>query len=293
MNFKSGAELLRICSEENMAISGVMIQREAEIQGLSGEALMADMAGSYGVMKRGALKAVREPRKSMGGLIGGEAAKIASRREKARPVCGLVLSRAASYAMGVMELNASMGLIVAAPTAGSSGVIPGVFLAVQEEFGLDDGAMIPPLFNAAAVGYLITRNATVSGAQGGCQAEVGAASAMAASAIAELMGAGPGACLAAASSALANMLGLVCDPVAGLVEVPCQKRNALGAANALVSAELALSGVGELIPFDEMVDTLFQVGQRIPVELRETALGGSAASPTACAVASRLKNGYQ
>jgi L-serine dehydratase len=268
-----------------------MIRRETTIQGISEEALLADMAGSEEVMKRGALRAVREPKKSMGGLIGGEAAKIASRREKARPVCGMVLSRAASYAMGVMEVNASMGLIVAAPTAGSSGVIPGVFLAVQEEFGLDDSAMIPPLFNAAAVGYLITRNATVSGAQGGCQAEVGAASAMAASAIAELMGAGPEACLAAASSALANMLGLVCDPIAGLVEVPCQKRNALGAANALVSAELALSGVGELIPFDEMTDTLFQVGQRIPVELKETALGGVAASPAARAIALRLKDG--
>jgi L-serine dehydratase len=250
------------------------------------------MAGSYEVMKRGAFRAVREPRKSMGGLIGGEAAKITSRRERAKPVCGTVLSKAAAYAMGIMELNASMGLIVAAPTAGSSGVIPGVFLAVQEEFGLSDGDMTAPLFNAAAVGYLITRNATVSGAQGGCQAEVGAASAMAASAIAELMGAGPEACLGAASSALANMLGLVCDPIAGLVEVPCQKRNALGAANALISAELALSGVAELIPFDEMTGTLFQVGQRIPVELRETALGGVAASPTACGIASRLKDGY-
>jgi L-serine dehydratase len=268
-----------------------MIQRESEIQGSSPEALIADMAGSYEVMKRGARRALGDPRPSMGGLIGGEAALIAARREKTKPVCGTVMSRAAGFAMAVMELNASMGLIVAAPTAGSSGVLPGVLLAVEEEFGLGEGDMVPPLFNAAAIGYLITRNATVSGAQGGCQAEVGAASAMAASAVAELMGAGPASCLAAASSALANMLGLVCDPVAGLVEVPCQKRNALGAANALVSAELALSGVRELIPFDEMVDTLFQVGQRIPVELRETALGGVAASPTACAIAARLKNG--
>ncbi|MDR0390017.1 MAG: L-serine ammonia-lyase, iron-sulfur-dependent, subunit alpha, partial [Spirochaetaceae bacterium] len=208
-----------------------------------------------------------------------------------RPVCGTLMSRAACFAMAIMEVNASMGLIVAAPTAGSSGVLPGALLAVEEEFGFDQSDMIPPLFNAAAIGCLITRNATVSGAQGGCQAEVGAASAMAASALAELMGADPASCLAAASSALSNMLGLVCDPVAGLVEVPCQKRNALGAANALVSAELALSGVQELIPFDEMVDTLFQVGQRIPVELRETALGGVAASPTACSIAARLKNG--
>ncbi|MDR1429834.1 MAG: L-serine ammonia-lyase, iron-sulfur-dependent, subunit alpha [Spirochaetaceae bacterium] len=291
MNFKSGAELLRLCAENRLSISGVMIEREREIQGSSREALIADMAGSYEVMRRGAKKALAEPVPSMGGLIGGEAAKIAARREKAKPVCGVLMSKAASFAMGIMELNASMGLIVASPTAGSSGVLPGVLLAVQEEFGLDESDMIPPLFNAAAIGYLITRNATVSGAQGGCQAEVGTASAMAASSLAELMGASPASCLAAASSALANMLGLVCDPVAGLVEVPCQKRNALGAANALISAELALSGVGELIPFDEMVDTLFQVGQRIPVELRETALGGIAACPSARNIAARLKNG--
>ncbi|MDR1177217.1 MAG: L-serine ammonia-lyase, iron-sulfur-dependent, subunit alpha [Spirochaetaceae bacterium] len=291
MQFKSGAELLRLCDENRLPISAVMLRRESEIQGSSGEALIADMAGSYEVMKRGARKALTDPRPSMGGLIGGEAAKLAARREKTKPVCGAVMSRAACYAMGIMETNASMGLIVAAPTAGSSGVLPGVLLAVEEEFGLDQSSMIPPLFTAAAIGYLITRNATVSGAEGGCQAEVGTASAMAAASVAELMGASPSFCLAAASSALANMLGLVCDPVAGLVEVPCQKRNALGAANALVSAELALSGVGELIPFDEMVDVLFRVGQRIPVELRETALGGIAASPTACSITARLKHG--
>ncbi|MDR1210838.1 MAG: L-serine ammonia-lyase, iron-sulfur-dependent, subunit alpha [Spirochaetaceae bacterium] len=291
MQFKSGAELLRLCDENRLPISAVMLRRESEMRGSSPEELTARMAASYAVMKKGALKALAGPRPSMGGLIGGEAAKIAARREKTKPVCGVVMSRATCYAMGIMEVNASMGLIVAAPTAGSSGVLPGVLLAVEEEFGLDQGSMIPPLFTAAAIGCLITRNATVSGAEGGCQAEVGTASAMAAASVAELMGAPPSFCLAAASSALANMLGLVCDPVAGLVEVPCQKRNALGAANALVSAELALSGVGELVPFDEMVDVLFRVGQRIPVELRETALGGIAASPTACSITARLNHG--
>jgi L-serine dehydratase len=291
MNFKSGAELLAYCRAENIAISRAMIQRETELSGLSVEQVFSAMKKSFELMKKGALKAIAAPCPSMGGLIGGEAAKLAARLENAKPVCGALLSKAASYAMATMELNASMGRIVAAPTAGSSGVIPGVFLAVAGEFGLDDDTMTLALFNAAAVGFLITRNATVSGAQGGCQAEVGSAAAMAASAVAEIMGADSAACLGAASSALANMLGLVCDPVAGLVEVPCQKRNALGAANALLCAELALSGVEELIPFDEMTGVLLNVGRRIPVELRETALGGSAASPAAVRIAERLKHG--
>ncbi|MDR1931564.1 MAG: L-serine ammonia-lyase, iron-sulfur-dependent, subunit alpha [Spirochaetales bacterium] len=290
MNFCFGKELLRICENEKIPISEAMLRREIHITGTDRGAARKIMERSYQVMKGAVKKAAENPRPSMGGLIGGEAAKMLARGQKTRPVCGAVLSRAAAYALGVMEVNASMGLIVAAPTAGSSGVIPGAFLAVQEEFGFSDEKMTDALFNTAAVGYLITRNATVSGAQSGCQAEVGAASAMAASALAEIMGASPDACLAAASSALSNMLGLVCDPIAGLVEVPCQKRNALGAANALVCAEMALSGIPELIPFDEMVDTLYHVGQRIPIELRETALGGVAASPTGQRLCSEIRS---
>ena len=187
------------------------------------------------------------------------------------------------YSLAVLETNASMGLIVAAPTAGSAGVVPGLLLALQDCRSLPDGAVVSALFNAGAVGYLAMRNATVAGAVGGCQAEVGVASAMAASAAVELMGGTPEQCLTAASTALTNMLGLVCDPVGGLVEYPCQNRNAAGAANALVAAEMALSGISQLIPFDEMLDTMYAVGRRIPLELRETALGGCAAAPSACA----------
>ena len=197
--------------------------------------------------------------------------------------CGTLLSRAMMYAVAVLETNASMGLIVAAPTAGSAGVVPGVLLALQDEHSLPDGRIVDALFNAGAVGYLAMRNATVAGAVGGCQAEVGVAAAMAASAAVELLGGKPQQCLSAASTVLANMLGLVCDPVGGLVEYPCQIRNASGVANALAAAELALSGVSALIPFDEMLDTMAAVGRRIPPELRETALGGCAAAPSACA----------
>ena len=184
--------------------------------------------------------------------------------------------------MAVLEVNASMGLIVAAPTAGSAGVLPGMLFALQDCYRISDERLIDALFNAGAIGYLAMRNATVAGAVGGCQAEIGVASAMAASAAVELMGGSPEQCLDAASTVLMNMLGLVCDPVGGLVEYPCQNRNAAGVANALVAAELSLAGIRQFIPFDEMLDTMYAVGRRIPLELRETALGGCAATPSAC-----------
>ena len=202
---------------------------------------------------------------------------------KKKNICGDVLQKAMTYAMAVLEVNASMGLIVAAPTAGSAGVVPGMMLALQECYRISDQRIVDALFNAGAVGYLAMRNATVAGAVGGCQAEVGIASAMAASAAVELMGGDPQQCLDAASTVLMNMLGLVCDPVGGLVEYPCQNRNAAGVANALIAAELSLSGIRQLIPFDQMLDAMYAVGKRLPAELRETALGGCAATPAACA----------
>ena len=149
--------------------------------------------------------------------------------------------------------------------------------------GISDQRIVDALFNAGAVGYLAMRNATVAGAVGGCQAEIGIASAMAASAAVELMGGTPEQCLDAASTVLMNMLGLVCDPVGGLVEYPCQNRNAAGVANALIAAEMSLSGIRQLIPFDQMLDAMYAVGKRLPAELRETALGGCATTPAACA----------
>ena len=234
-------------------------------------------------MRSSALTPLKTPVKSMGGLIGGEAKKLAQHAAKGRSICGDVLHKATQYAMAVLEVNASMGLIVAAPTAGSAGVLPGMLFALQDRYNISDERLIDALFNAGAIGYLAMRNATVAGAVGGCQAEVGIASAMAASAAVELMGGKPEQCLDAASTVLMNMLGLVCDPVGGLVEYPCQNRNAAGVANALVAAELSLAGIHQFIPFDEMLDTMYAVGRRIPIELRETALGGCAATPSACA----------
>lgn len=288
MNFTDGVTLLALCEKKDIRISDAMIDREEWISKKDRKEIFAQMRHSYDIMKKSAVKALEQPHHSIGGLIGGEAQKLTAHRQKRAPVCGEIISKAASYAMSVMEVNTSMGLIVAAPTAGSSGVIPGVFLAIQEQYHFTDDEMVQALFNAGAIGYIFTRNATVSGADGGCQAEIGVACAMAASAVVELMGGTPNQCLDAASTAISNILGLVCDPVAGLVEEPCQKRNALGVSNALVSAELILAGICSVIPFDEMVQAMYRVGRAMPFELRETALGGVAATPTACALCQKI-----
>ena len=283
MDFKSASELLALCRQENLPISEVMRRREVELGETAREAVGRRMARALEIMGESAALPLKEPARSTGGLIGGESRKLYDHAARGEAICGPVLQRALAYAMGVSEVNASMGLIVAAPTAGSAGVVPGLLLALRDCYEIPDDRLIDALFNAGAVGYLAMRNATVAGAVGGCQAEVGVAAAMAASATVELMGGAPEQCLDAASTVLMNMLGLVCDPVGGLVEYPCQNRNAAGVANALIAAELALSGVRQLIPFDEMLDAMYAVGRRLPIELRETALGGCAAAPSACA----------
>ena len=283
MDFKSASELLALCRRENLPISEVMRRREVELGETAREAVDRRMARALEIMGESAALPLKEPARSTGGLIGGESRKLYDHAARGEAICGPVLQRALAYAMGVSEVNASMGLIVAAPTAGSAGVVPGLLLALRDCYEIPDDRLIDALFNAGAVGYLAMRNATVAGAVGGCQAEVGVAAAMAASATVELMGGIPEQCLDAASTVLMNMLGLVCDPVGGLVEYPCQNRNAAGVANALIAAELALSGVRQLIPFDEMLDAMYAVGRRLPIELRETALGGCAAAPSACA----------
>lgn len=285
MDFKNAKELLALCEERKLCISDVMRRREIEEGEITGEICDARMKKAYEIMRESACGPIKKPGRSMGGLLGGEAKMLSDWQQgdgQGKSLCGPVLGRAVAYAMAVLETNASMGLIVAAPTAGSSGIVPGVLLALEEQFHFTEAEMIQALYNAGAVGYLAMRNATVAGAVGGCQAEVGVASAMAASAAVELLGSSPKACLDAASTVLMNLLGLVCDPVGGLVEYPCQNRNAAGVAVALTSAEMALAGVPQLIPLDEMIAVMYNVGRRIPAELRETALGGCAAAPSAC-----------
>ena len=268
--FKNAVELLTLCTEKNLPISEIMRQREIILGETTAEDVDARMARVLEIMKDAAFSPVKKPVKSMGGLIGGEAKKLSLHQTSGKSICGNLLDDAITYAMATLETNASMGLIVASPTA------------VQKYYHFSDEQIQQALFNAGAIGYLAMRNATVAGAVGGCQAETGIAAAMAASAATELLGGSPKQCTYAASTVLMNMLGLVCDPVGGLVEYPCQNRNAAGVANALVAAEMALAGITQLIPLDEMINVMYTVGKKLPAELRETALGGCATAPSAC-----------
>lgn len=282
MDFKNAKELLALCQKKKLPISEVMRQREILLGETTAEIVNQRMDRVLEIMKDAAFSPIKDPVISMGGLIGGEARRLCEFHDQGKSLCGNVLGKGITYAMATLETNASMGLIVASPTAGSAGIVPGLMLALQEVYGFSDKKIRQALFNAGAIGYLAMRNATVAGAVGGCQAEVGIASAMAASAAVELLGGTPLQCTYAASTVLMNMLGLVCDPVGGLVEYPCQNRNAAGVSNALIAAEMSLAGITQFIPLDEMIDAMYTVGKKLPAELRETALGGCAATPSAC-----------
>ena len=278
--FDDGAQLLEACAERSLSIGGVMELRE---RGLTGaERATASMRRVIEVMREETSAPIAAPARSLGGFIGGEAQLVD--RGAARwgaALMGEVQTQAVARAMAVLERSAAMGVIVAAPTAGSAGVVPGCVLAVADAVGAAEKDVASALFCAAAVGLNIQTHACVAGAEGGCQAEVGSASAMAAAALVELLGGTPEQALTAASLAISNLLGLVCDPVGGLVEVPCQARNAIGVAAAFSSAQLALSGVRWFVPFDEVVSAMAEVGHALPSRLRETARGGLAATPAA------------
>ncbi len=284
MDFKNSIELLDVCKSKSLPISQVMLQREIILGETTKETIIEKLHTALAIMKESAHAPLQKPQKSMGGLLGGEAKVLYEYSHGSDSLCGNTLSHAIAYSMAVLEVNASMGLIVAAPTAGSSGVVPGVLLSICESYKLPNERLLAGLLNASAIGYILMRNASVSGAEAGCQAEVGSASAMAASAIVEMLGGTPEMCAQAASLALSNLLGLVCDPIAGLVEAPCQSRNAIGVSNAFTCAQMALSGITHPIPLDEMVEAMYHVGRALPSELRETAMGGNASTPTGCSL---------
>ena len=285
-DFRNAEELLRLCSENDMPVSEVMINREIQLGGLRKDTILDHVEEVLRVMNTAVDRPIADPVRSMGGLIGGEARKL-NKLDESKAICGPVIHRAIINALAVAETNASMGVIVAAPTAGSAGVLPAVLMSLYESYDIDLDAMRRGLINAGAIGYIITRNGSVAGAEAGCQAEVGSASAMAASALVEIMGGTPEQCCDAASIALSNLLGLACDPVRGLVEVPCQTRNTIGAVGAYTAAELAMAGVGPHIPLDEMIQITYDVGKALPESLRETAKGGCAVAPSLCAECSK------
>ena len=273
-------KLTAYLEQEKLRLCDYALLQETEAETGSRQELRERMAQTLTVMERSVQKARREPVRSVSGLTGGNACLYESYRQTGKSILGEMASLAAAMALSCSELNASMQCIVACPTAGSCGIVPAVILSCAETAGLDRERMIDGLFTASAVGILIGSRATLAGAEGGCQAECGSAAAMGAAAVVEMLGGTPDVAFHAAAMALKNVLGLSCDPVAGLVEIPCIKRNASGAVNALLSADLALAGVKSYIPFDEVVDAMYAIGRSMPSEIRETARGGLAMTPS-------------
>ncbi|BEP28330.1 L-serine ammonia-lyase, iron-sulfur-dependent, subunit alpha [Helicovermis profundi] len=287
-NFSSGRELLEKCNKYNMKISEIMINREIELSFKTEKELKKIMLESVEVMIESSKKGIIGGEKSLSGLIGGEAKLLEKYRKEGNSLSGDSVMKSIISAMSVLEVNATMGKIVASPTAGSCGIIPGALVTTALEREVSKEKIVEAVFTSSAVGYLFLKNATVAGAEGGCQAETGTASAMAAAGLVELFGGSPKAALSAASFTIKNILGLVCDPIAGLVECPCQKRNALLSTNALISADMALAGIETIIPFDEVVEAMYKVGKMMSPSLKETAEGGMASTPSAKAISKKI-----
>lgn len=278
--FKSGKDLLDKCKSRKIPIWECAAEEEIINYNGTMQQIFDRNRIILDVMKKSALKATREAVKSVSGIIGGDAKKLFEYSNTANTLLDSKILRLMSMGLSTSEVNASMGKIVAAPTAGAAGIVPAVLTSVQIDKGFSDEDLIKALLTIGAIGSIIMRNASVSGAVGGCQAEAGSASAMAAAGLVELMGGTPEQSLHAASFALIHVMGLVCDPIAGLVEYPCLFRNSSGAINAYISAEMALAGIKSLAPFDEVVQAMKEVGDQMNPNFKETALGGVAATPT-------------
>ena len=279
MMFRSVEELVSLAEQNGVKIAEIMIRQEIEVSGISREDVINKMDINLSVMENAVEQGLKGV-KSHTGLTGGDSVLLQEYMKSGKAISGNLVLDAVSKAMATNEVNAAMGTICATPTAGSAGVVPGTLFAVKDKLNPTRQEMIEFLFTAAAFGFVIANNAFISGAAGGCQAEVGSAAGMAAAAIVELAGGTPKQSGEALAISLKNMLGLVCDPVAGLVEVPCVKRNALGASNALTAADMALAGITSRIPPDEVIAAMYAIGQTLPTSLRETGEGGLAATPT-------------
>lgn len=287
MAFSSVHEMIDLCKESGKPLYEVILESDLAESGLTRAESEAEMHRLWAVMQATSDGYCGADR-SMSGFAGGDAAKVNAAAARGVLYADGYFADVMAEALKTAECNACMKRIVAAPTAGASGVLPAVLLPLQARDGLDDRRMVEALYVAAGFGQVIATRASISGAEGGCQAEVGSASGMAAAALVYVMGGTPGQMAHACAMALSNTLGLVCDPVAGLVEVPCVNRNVMGAVNALSCAEMALSGVESAIPCDEVIDAMRAVGDALPASLRETGSGGLAATPTGRRLAERL-----
>lgn len=281
-NYESAAELLALCSRENLKISEIALRREQALSGRGGGEIFSQMRAYYQTMRESIRNGLEISGPSQSGLSGGDAKKLLDFSSGGNTLLGADLTRLTAYAYAVLETNAQFGRIVATPTAGSAGIVPACLLLLEETKKIDETALTQALFAASGIGVLIASKAFIAGAQGGCQAEVGSASALAAAAVTEALGGTPEQVCAAATFALINSLGLVCDPIGGFVEVPCVSRNGMFAVHSFLAANLALAGVSPRVDLDDAVFAMRDVGRRMPAELRETSRGGLAVSPTAC-----------
>jgi L-serine dehydratase len=273
-------DYIQLAKQKGKKIGEIVLAEQAEQSEKPETELRERMTQNLGVMREAVSIGLAQNRKSLSGLVGGDARKVEALRRSEKSLIGDSMNGAIARALAVVEVNASMGKIVAAPTAGSCGVLPAVLLTVEEALNVSEEELVTALFTSAGIGMIIADRANVSGAEGGCQAEIGSAAGMAAAAAVELAGGSPEDTAHAAAIAMKSFLGLVCDPVAGLVEVPCVKRNATAATVALAAAEMVLAGMKSAIPLDEVIDAMNEIGKQMPCSLRETAQGGLAITPT-------------
>lgn len=282
-------ESLRALMEasENQDICDVIIHSDCVDRGVTKEASFEKMRALYAAIRRA--RAGYDPKlRSASGMVGGDGAKMRAYVQQGRTICGDYIGQVIAQALEMGESNACMKCIVAAPTAGSCGVLPAVLLPYQEREKLNDDTMVRAMYVAGAIGQVVASKASIAGAAGGCQAEIGTASAMGAAALCYLGGGDAQAVCHAAAIAIKSMLGLVCDPIAGLVEVPCVKRNAAGAMIAMSSADMALAGIRSAVPPDEAILAMREVGDKMDVSLKETGIGGVAGTPFGQKIAEKM-----
>ena len=292
MALDSMKEIFERSARENIPFWEIVLQYDMEERQVSRQASMAKMLSTWQAIQDAA-DSYTGTQRSVSGLVGGDGLKMRLYARRGESIGGEFMDEVIMQAISMAESNACMRRIVASPTAGSCGVVPAVLLPLCEREHYTQHELLEALYVASGIGAVIAYRASISGAAGGCQAEIGTASAMAAGALVSLRGGTNEQIGHAVAMALKNLMGLVCDPVAGLVEVPCVKRNVIGAVNAISAADMALAGIESRIPVDEVIDAMGEVGRRMPVEFRETALGGLAATPTGKAVKERMPHGAQ
>ena len=286
VNFSTIADLIGLAEEKDIPIHTFVIAREMHISQRSKDELCKEMQRNWQVMCASIERGIENQEHSVSGLSGGDAKKLYARAEQS--CVGAAALQTAAYAVGISEVNAVMGRIVACPTAGSCGIVPAVLYSAAKRYKKADEQIVEALFTAAGIGMVIDQNSSIAGAAGGCQAECGSAAGMAAGALVALMGGTPRQVGHGTALAIKNLLGLVCDPVAGLVEVPCVKRNGFAAVHAMLAADMALAGVESVVPVDEVIEAMNRIGKALPKSLRETSEGGLAVTKTGIRIARQI-----